>query len=248
LGYELSVFSTFARCFRALWAPNRRPAERAKRELLMADGFAIVLVAAGASTRMGFPKLWANLAGRPLLAYAVDAACAAMPAELILVVSPDRLQQARVLAPNAKTVPGGERRRDSVAAGLATTTAAWLAIHDAARALAPAALFQRGLDAARATGAAVPVMPLKDTIKRVTNARVVGTPARAEHVAVQTPQVFRRDLLARALEASDDDVTDEAALLEQLGVGVAVFPGDELAFKITTPLDFVFAHAVVSRP
>src|SRR4030081_1070607 len=98
----------------------------------------IVLVAAGASTRMGFSKLWADLDGRPLLAHAVDAACAAAPAELILVVSADRLEEASMLAPRAKTVPGGARRRDSVAAGLAASTVGWLAIHDAARAFAPA--------------------------------------------------------------------------------------------------------------
>ena len=80
-----------------------------------------------------------------------------------------------------RSLAGGQRRRDSVAAGLAASTATWLAIHDAARALAPPELFQRGLDAAQATGAAVPGVPLKDTIKRVTDGRVVGTPRRAEH-------------------------------------------------------------------
>jgi 2-C-methyl-D-erythritol 4-phosphate cytidylyltransferase len=88
-------------------------------------------------------------------------------------------------------------------------------------------------------------MPLKDTIKRVADARVVHTPARAEHVAVQTPQVFRRDLLERALALTDEDVTDEAALIEQLGIRVAIFPGDERAFKVTTPLDFALARALL---
>jgi 2-C-methyl-D-erythritol 4-phosphate cytidylyltransferase len=207
---------------------------------------AIVLVAAGASTRMGFSKLWADLEGQSLLARAVAAAREAQPRELILVVSADRLTEAAVLAPEARTVAGGQRRRDSVAAGLAASSAKWLAIHDAARALAPPALFQRGLDAAQATGAAVPAIALKDTIKRVAESRVVGTPVRAEHVAVQTPQIFRRDLLARALGLSDDDVTDAAILVERLGISVAVFPGDERAFKITTPFDFACARSVLS--
>src|SRR5437660_805088 len=193
--------------------------------------FAVVLVAAGASTRMGFPKLWGDVCGRPLVAHAIDAACAACPTELIVVVSADRIADTLALAPRAQVVPGGARRRDSVAAGLAASSAPWLAIHDAARALAPAELFSRGLAAAQATGAAVPVVPLKDTIKRVVESRVVGTPPRAEHVVVQTPQIFRRDLLERALALSDDDVTDEAALVEQLGVSVAIFAGDERAFK-----------------
>jgi 2-C-methyl-D-erythritol 4-phosphate cytidylyltransferase len=209
--------------------------------------FALVLVAAGASTRMGFAKLWADLDGRPLIAHAIDAARAADPSELILVVAEDRLAAAKVLAPTARVVMGGARRRDSVAAGVAASTAPWLAIHDAARALAPTELFQRGLDAARDTGAAVPVMPLKDTIKRVADSRIVATPPRAEHVVVQTPQIFRRDLLEHALALSDDDVTDEASLVEQLGVSVAVFAGDERAFKVTTPLDFALARTLVAR-
>jgi 2-C-methyl-D-erythritol 4-phosphate cytidylyltransferase len=196
--------------------------------------FAIVLVAAGASTRMGFPKLWAEVCGQPLLGHAIAAAQAAEPAELVLVVSEDRLEETTALAPAARVVPGGTRRRDSVAAGLAASNAPWLAIHDAARALAPPELFQRGLQAAQTTGAAVPGLALKDTIKRVADSRVVDTPARADHVAVQTPQIFRRDLLERALALTDEDVTDEAALVEQLGVSVA------------TPLDLALARSLLS--
>ena len=207
---------------------------------------AIVLVAAGASTRMGFPKLWVEVCGQPLLARAIAAARAADPSELVVVVSDDRLRPTAELAPDARVVPGGPRRRDSVAAGLAASQAPWLAIHDAARALAPPELFRRGLEAAQQTGAAVPGLPLKDTIKRVTDSLVIETPARAEHVAVQTPQVFRRDLLEQALDLSNEDVTDEAALVERLGVRVAVFAGDERAFKVTTPLDLALARTLLT--
>jgi 2-C-methyl-D-erythritol 4-phosphate cytidylyltransferase len=209
--------------------------------------YAIVLVAAGASTRMGFPKLWADLCGQPLLAHAIAAAQSANASEFVLVVAADRLTEAQALAPAARVVAGGARRRDSVAAGLAASTAEWLAIHDAARALAPSSLFERGVQAAQASGAAIPAIPLKDTIKRVADARVVATPSRAEHVAVQTPQVFRRDVLQRALALTDEDVTDEAALVEQLGIAVTVFEGDERAFKVTTPLDFALARALVQQ-
>jgi 2-C-methyl-D-erythritol 4-phosphate cytidylyltransferase len=208
--------------------------------------FAVVLVAAGASTRMGFPKLWADVCGQPLLAHAVAAASAANPAELVVVCAADRLAQVRSLAPAACVVAGGARRRDSVAAGLWASTAPWLAVHDAARALAPAELYVRGLEAAQASGAAIPGVPLKDTIKRVSEAHVTHTPSRAEHVAVQTPQIFRRDVLERALALTDEDVTDEAALVEQLGIRVAVFEGDERAFKVTTPLDLALARALLS--
>ena|SRR5438067_1217244 len=197
---------------------------------------------------MGFSKLWADASGRPLIARAIDAALAARATELIVVVAADRLAATNVLAPAARVVAGGARRRDSVAAGLAASTADWLAIHDAARALAPPELFRRGLAAALATGAAVPVLPLKDTVKRVAEAWVISTLARAEHVLVQTPQVFRRDVLERALALSDDDVTDESTLVERLGVRVAGFDGDERAFKITTPLDFALARMLLSLP
>ena len=207
--------------------------------------FAIVLVAAGASTRMGFPKLWADVCGQPLIAHAIHQVRSADPAELVVVVSEDRVAQTRELAASARVVAGGLRRRDSVAAGLAASTCQWLAVHDAARPLAPPDLFQRGLQAAQPTGAAIPAIALKDTIKRVADSRVLGTPVRAEHVSVQTPQVFRRDVLARALALSDDDVTDEAALAEQLGIHVAVFEGDERAFKVTTPLDFALVRTLL---
>jgi 2-C-methyl-D-erythritol 4-phosphate cytidylyltransferase len=207
---------------------------------------AIVLVAAGASTRMGFPKLWANVCGQPLLAHALAAAREAHPSELILVVGADRVDEARRLAADVCVVAGGARRRDSVHAGLEASTAEWLAIHDAARALAPPELFQRGLAAAQLTGAAIPTIQLKDTIKRVANSRVIGTPARSEHLAVQTPQIFRRDLLERALASTEADVTDEATLVEQLGASVAIFNGDERAFKVTTALDLALVRAIVS--
>ena len=208
--------------------------------------FGIVIVAAGASTRMGFPKLWTDVCGRPLLACAIESARAANPAELVVVTASDRVAETEKLAPEARVVRGGARRRDSVAAGLAAATTEWLAIHDAARALAPPDLFRRGLDAARPSGAAVPGLALKDTIKRVADSQVVHTPVRAEHVIIQTPQIFRRDVLERALALTDEDVTDEAALVEQLGIAVAVFPGDERAFKVTTPLDFALARTLLA--
>ena len=84
---------------------------------------------------MGFPKLWADVCGQPLLARAIGEARAANPSELVVVVSEERVSEAAALAPDARVIAGGLRRRDSVAAGLASSSADWLAIHDAARAL-----------------------------------------------------------------------------------------------------------------
>jgi 2-C-methyl-D-erythritol 4-phosphate cytidylyltransferase/2-C-methyl-D-erythritol 2,4-cyclodiphosphate synthase len=206
---------------------------------------AIVLVAAGASTRMGFDKLWTDAGGQPLVAHALTAARQVDPDELVFVVAPERLAEASELAPQAHVVAGGARRRDSVANGLAACRAEWVAVHDAARALAPPDLFSRGVQAASATGAAVPILPIVDTIKHVVDGRVQGTLNRAEYALVQTPQVFRRDLLTQALASSDRDVTDEATLVEQLGVAVATFPGDERAFKVTRPLDLLLVRTLL---
>jgi 2-C-methyl-D-erythritol 4-phosphate cytidylyltransferase len=214
---------------------------------MVADDLSVVLVGAGASTRMAFDKVWADLAGRPVLAHVLDLARQVRPREVIVVVAQDRLSDARRLAPDARVVAGGARRRDSVRAGLAASSTDWLAIHDVARVLALPGLFVHGVHAAQATGAAVPVVPVKDTIKRAADGHVRETLPRAELLAVQTPPVCRRDILEWALDITDEDVTDEATLVERLGIKVAVFPGHEENFKITTPLDFVLARLVLER-
>jgi 2-C-methyl-D-erythritol 4-phosphate cytidylyltransferase len=208
---------------------------------------AIVIVAAGSSTRMGFDKAWADLGGQPLLGRSLDTARCLTPSELVLVVAADRLAEAQKLAPDALVVAGGARRRDSVTNGLRACTAPWVAIHDAARALVLPRLFVDGFAAARASGAALPGLPLKDTLKHVRDGRVQATLVRADHVLVQTPQVFDRHVLERALAASEDDVTDEATLVERLGVAVTIFPGDERNFKVTTPFDLALARWLLTQ-
>lgn len=207
--------------------------------------FAIIVLAAGTGTRMGFDKVWADLDGRPLVAHALGTARQVNAARIVLVVARDRFDAARALAPDVQTVVGGSRRRDSVAAGLAACQSTWIGIHDAARVFVTSDLFERGLSAAQATGASIPVTLVKDTIKRLHDGYVVETLDRAGLGAVQTPQVFRRDLLERALESTEDDVTDEAALLERMGIQVATFMGDERNFKVTTPLDYELARSLL---
>jgi 2-C-methyl-D-erythritol 4-phosphate cytidylyltransferase len=207
-----------------------------------------VLVAAGRSSRMGFDKLWAPLGGRPVLAWSLDKLTTLD--RVVLVVAPKHVDRTHRLVGrlglSATVVEGGERRRDSVGAGVdALGDCEWLLVHDAARPFLTPRLVLDGLDAARATGAAVAAVPARDTIKRVADSDVVETLPRSELWAVQTPQIFRRDLLVRALASTDEDVTDEAALVERLGVTVRVYPGDELNFKITTPADLDLARALL---
>ncbi len=145
-------------------------------------------------------------------------------------------------------VVGGAERTDSVRAGIAAAPdAAFYLVHDAARALTPPELIARVAAALQAgSQAVVPALPVVDTVKSVDDAGIVtGTPDRAHLRAIQTPQGFAADLLRRAY-ATDDGATDDAGLVERLGVAVRTVPGDPLAFKITTPLDLHLAEALLA--
>lgn len=198
---------------------------------------------------MGFDKIWAPLRGRRVIDYALETlAAAASIDQLVLVVAVERLGDARRLVSGlgrpVVVCTGGARRRDSVAAGVRELEdCRWVLVHDAARPFVTEDLIRRGLESARATGAAVAAVPVKDTVKRVANGVVLGTLPRQELWSVQTPQVFRFDLLRAALESGDDDVTDEATLVERMGSQVRIFLGDETNWKITTPIDLQLAEA-----
>jgi 2-C-methyl-D-erythritol 4-phosphate cytidylyltransferase len=202
----------------------------------------LVVVAAGRGERLGQDKAWARLGDRPVVARAL-AALAVPPVERVaLVVAADRLGDGRALAVDLAlptiVVAGGARRQDSVRHGLlALGPCTWVAVHDAARPFATPALLRRTWAAAQRTGAAVAAVPVVDTIKRVVDGLVVETLPRAELWAVQTPQVFRAALLARAHHEDSADATDDAALVERHGVAVVVAEGAYDNIKITTPAD-----------
>jgi 2-C-methyl-D-erythritol 4-phosphate cytidylyltransferase len=210
-----------------------------------------VVVAAGRSARMGADKIWVDLGSRPVLAWSVEALDRSdLVDRLVLVVAPDRQRDAAEVGAGYRVptdvVVGGERRRDSVGAGLAVLVdCEWIVVHDGARPFVTPDLVARGLAAARDTGAAIAALPAKDTIKRVSGREVVETLSRAELWAVQTPQVFRRELLAAALASTTADVTDEATLVERIGGVVRVFEGSAANFKITTPDDLALARALL---
>ena len=174
---------------------------------------------------------------------------------VVVAVPPDRIEQAKqLLAERATVVAGGADRTQSVSLALSALPGSkapqFVLVHDAARALTPAGLIVRVVDALRAGHVAVvPVLPLSDTIKAVDgNGVVLGTPERAGLRAVQTPQGFATDLLLRAYQrAGAADFTDDASMVEHVGAQVQVVDGDPLAFKITTQLDLLLAQAVVRR-
>jgi 2-C-methyl-D-erythritol 4-phosphate cytidylyltransferase/2-C-methyl-D-erythritol 2,4-cyclodiphosphate synthase len=207
-----------------------------------------IIPAAGRGRRMGgeTPKQYLPLAGRPLL-WSTLAALERSPLvqALIIAVRPeDQHLAAQLAADFAKVrclVPGGEERSDSVRAGLAATTAAdeLVLVHDAVRPFVSPALIERVLAAARQWGAAIPALPVRETIKAVEEGQVRETPPRSRLWAAQTPQGFRRSLLleATAAPATGAPATDEAMLVEQLGHPVRVVAGEPENIKITTPED-----------
>lgn len=220
----------------------------------------VVLVAAGSGQRLaaGGPKALVALAGRPLLAHALDALAAAGLDPPVVVHTPGArpaFEAALAGRPVTALVPGGDTRTASVAAGLAALPAEVevVAVHDAARALMPAEVLRAcvaGLEPGVA--ALAPALPVADTLKRVEDGVVVGTVPRDHLVGVQTPQVFPRAVLSVVLEAAlaaGEQATDDLALVEQaLAAGrlegrVVVVPGSLRGRKITFPEDLALAAA-----
>ncbi len=215
---------------------------------------AAIVVAAGRGKRLGhaLPKAFVPLCGRTLLGHAVAALTACERVDAVVPVLPAGIalpEDAR--GPKTRpAVVGGERRQDSVAAGLAALPADFdaVAVHDAARALIRPAAVTRVIEAAEIGGAALLALPLRDTIKRVREGVVVETPPREECWSAQTPQVFRRELLREALEKARTEGrtgTDCAQLVEALGVRVRVVEGDADNWKITHPEDLDVAARIL---
>lgn len=212
-----------------------------------------VIVAAGSSSRFGDEdKLLVDLCGRPLLAWAVAAFEAAPCVQRIVVVAAaDRLAAvtavARAAAPTKlhAVIAGGARRRDSVEAGLCACTASYVAIHDGARPLVTPALIERTVAAATGLGGAIAAVPVTDTVKVVQSSRVIGHPERSTLRAAQTPQVVRRQAWLDASATSDNNETDDAAMLARLALDVAVVEGDPENIKVTRPADLEAARAIL---
>ena len=214
-----------------------------------------IIVAGGRGTRLGAdrPKQLLRIGGRSLLQWSFDAFDRHQAVSEIVVVMPPDLTESVMLNSTrleAEFVFGGERRQDSVAAGFAASSASAdvVLVHDAARPFVGADLITRVIDAAAAHGAAVPAHQARDTVKRApaAGAPVVETLPRETIWLAETPQGFRRDVLAEAMRTnSGEDVTDEAMMVERAGHPVHVVQGDERNVKITTPDDLERARALI---
>jgi len=207
------------------------------------------VVAAGAGARFGGPKQLERLGDRRVLDWSVAAARSVAEA-VVLVVGPDHAPYRPEGGGGPDVVvTGGLTRSESVRAGLAAVPAEVdvVVVHDAARPLAPTCLFEAVVRAvAGGADAAVPGLPVPDTIKAVEAGWVRATVPRDGLVAVQTPQAFRADALRRA-HAGGGEASDDAALVETGGGRVAVVAGEPLAFKITRPEDLVLARALLGE-
>lgn len=219
-----------------------------------------VIVAAGSSRRMGGEnKLLLELDGVPVLARTLSAfqKCAAVR-DIVLVCREQDIMLYTELAKSfnidkLRTVTrGGETRTESVLAGLKAAPADTVlaAVHDGARPLVSEAVITEAVTAAAEYGAAAPVVPLKDSIKRIENGNIAADVPRDTLAAVQTPQVFRHDLLRRALTSAAErgySFTDDCAAVESLGVIVKATHGSYENIKITTPEDVLTAEAFLHK-
>jgi 2-C-methyl-D-erythritol 4-phosphate cytidylyltransferase len=219
-----------------------------------------IIVAAGSGVRLGHsePKAFVELGAFPLLYYSMRTMRdVADVIEIVVAIPPGRQAQARSAATRAglrvpvKLIEGGAQRQDSVriALSLVSADSAVVVVHDAARPFAPAALFTACIDAAARNGGAIAAIPVADTLKETADNLITATRPRNGLYAAQTPQAFRRDLLAAAHSHAITHglpATDDAFLLEQLGNPVEIVAGSSLNFKITTPEDLRMARALIA--
>lgn len=220
-----------------------------------------VIVAAGSSRRMGFDKLFAPMAGKPVLAHSIEAfERTEEVAEIILVgraeqneafeklIAAERWKKVRGL------VEGGPERHLSVWNGLQAVdcSASYVAIHDGARPLTTPGVIRKCLELARSTGAACVATPIPDTVKRASEDGIVtGSVERAGLWAMQTPQIFSTPVILQAYAAligSGELVTDEVSAVQRMGLNIALLRNDEWNLKITIPRDLELAeHVLASR-
>ena len=211
-----------------------------------------VIVAGGSGSRMGRPKQMLPLGAKPVLVRTVEAFLQTPEIkEIVVVTPPENRAELQKRFPGIVFADPGKTRLLSVKNGFLKTSAAsqLVAVHDGARPLVEPAHISACLQAARQYGAAVLAVPVKDTVKVCEGGFVQNTLDRAVLWAAQTPQCYRRPVLAEALEkfGQEEEATDESQLVEKLGIKVRVVPSSYKNNKITTPEDLIFAEALLEN-
>ena len=217
----------------------------------------VVVVAAGASTRMGKEKLLLEIDGKPVLALTLSALQQSEHVdEIVVVTRPElfeavgELRERYGLDKVTKLIVGGETRTESALAGVvaASKKAKIIAIHDGARPFVTDEVIADAVHYAVLYQAAAPAVPLKDTVKIAEKGVVSETPDRASLYAVQTPQAFHADIIKGALTVAVNKelpITDDSAAVEMMGVKTRAVQGDPDNIKITTPQDLLLAETIL---
>lgn len=215
-----------------------------------------ILVAAGSGSRMGRPKQFLPLSDKTVVEWSLAAFLQIEEIEtIVLVLTPENVKEhgARLSSDRVKVVEGGDTRMESVRNGFKEIPedTEVVAVHDGARPLVTQAIIRATLDEAFESGAALPAVPVKDTLKKVTSKQlwISATPVRSSFWAAQTPQCYRREILEEALErfAHEKNATDESQLVEKAGHKVKIVPSTYDNFKITTPEDLTMAEALLDE-
>jgi 2-C-methyl-D-erythritol 4-phosphate cytidylyltransferase len=212
-----------------------------------------ILVAAGVGQRMGKDKMFMDLGGKPIISWSLDALQQSKHIDsIVLVLHKDAIGTGRKLISGSRwskvnsVCEGGDLRQDSVRNGLkAANVSEWVLVHDGARPFLTGKLIEDGVQAAVETGAASAAVEVKDTIKQVDDAGIVTRSLqRSKLRAIQTPQVFRFDVLKKAYELVSGEFTDDAGIVERAGYRVKLYDGDYENMKITTPDDLLLAEII----
>ena len=220
------------------------------------DGTGVIIVAAGNSSRMGNQdKLFLPLNGKPVITYSIQAfQDTPLVNQIILVTTENNRSQLQQLSDENEWTKitdvciGGPRRQDSVRIGLERILSTWTIVHDGARPVLSSRLIEDGLREAQETGAATAGIPVPNTIKRAGPGRhVLETLDRRELWIIQTPQIFRTEMIRKAHQKNDSDVTDDATLIEKIGGVVKIFEGDPDNIKVTLSSDVAVAEAILKR-
>jgi len=221
----------------------------------MAD---VIIVSAGKGIRMGgVEKQFLPLNGVPIFLYSVKTFASLEEIEKIILVLPEEklkyiehLIREFEIKRDIIITAGGEERQDSVREGLKNVESDIVLIHDGVRPFVSPTLIQKIIENVERYGAVIPAIPVPDTIKRVEKNQVVATLNRDEIYAVQTPQGFEKEIIQEAYEFAYQDGfygTDDAFLIERLGIGVKIIEGEPFNIKITRKEDFYLAEGIVKR-